>query len=127
MKPRLLADENTSHHLISACRRLRADFPIEHIATARVRWLGMNDDDLLDACLPAGCVLVAHDRRTLADAAGRASRYRSGHAGLILFRRFIRQSDFGAQSRALCKLWNEAASWDWRNRIVYIPIKTPTL
>jgi hypothetical protein len=24
-------------------------------------------------------------------------------------------------------LWDEAASWDWRNRIVYIPIKTPTL
>jgi hypothetical protein len=28
MKPRLLGDENTSHKLVVACRRLRAGFPI---------------------------------------------------------------------------------------------------
>ena len=32
MKPRLLADENTSHRLVTACRQISPDFPIIHIA-----------------------------------------------------------------------------------------------
>ena len=30
MKPRLLGDENTSHKLVAACRRLRPGFPMVH-------------------------------------------------------------------------------------------------
>jgi hypothetical protein len=32
MPGRLLADENTSHRFVSACRRLVPEFPIDHIA-----------------------------------------------------------------------------------------------
>lgn len=32
MNPRLLADENVSHRLVSACRQLRPEFPMRHIA-----------------------------------------------------------------------------------------------
>jgi hypothetical protein len=126
MRPRLLADENTSHKLIAACQRLRVAFPIVHIATYNNKgWCGFNDDDLLDACLADRLILVAHDRRTPGDAALRAIRARAGHAGIILFRGFIRQGDFGAQSRALCAFWTQSEDWDWFNRMAYIPVETP--
>jgi len=32
VKPRLLADENLSHRLISVCRRMEGGFPILHIS-----------------------------------------------------------------------------------------------
>jgi len=105
MKPRLLADENTSHKLVAVCQRRRSAFPIVHIATHNLSWLGLDDHDLLDACLAERLILVAHDRRTLGDAALRAIRERGGHGGIILFRGFIRQGDFGAQARHLCAFW----------------------
>jgi hypothetical protein len=123
MKPRLLADENTSHKLIAACQRLRAGFPIVHLAAHNKAWLGFDDHDLLDACLEAGMILVAHDRRTLGEAALRAIRERGGHAGIILFRGFIRQGDFGGQARHLCAFWETSQDWDWFNRMAYIPVE----
>ena len=125
MTPRLLADENTSHQLVAACQRLQPGFPIVHLAAHSKDWCGLNDDDLLDACLAARLTLVAHDRRTLGDAALRAIRARAGHAGIILFRGFIRQADFGAQSRALCAFWSESKEWDWFNRMAYVPVNAP--
>jgi hypothetical protein len=121
MKPRLLGDENTSHKLVAACRRLQPGFLMAHLAAHNKDWCGLNDDDLLDACLAAGLILVAHDRQTLGDAATRAIRERGGHAGIILFRAFIRQADFGGQSRALCRFWDDSQQWDWSNRMAYIP------
>jgi len=121
MKPRLLGDENTSPKLVAACRRLHPGFPMVHIAAHNQDWCGLNDDDLLDACLAAELILVGHDRRTLADAATRAIRERGGHAGIILFRAFIRQADFGGQCRALCRFWEHSREWDWFNRMAYIP------
>ena len=54
MKPRLLGDENISHKLVAACRRLHPEFPLVHLAAHNKDWCGLNDDDLLDACLAAG-------------------------------------------------------------------------
>jgi hypothetical protein len=96
-----------------------------HIAIHNTTWCGLSDDDLLDACLEAGLVLVAHDRRTLGYAATRAIRERAGHAGIILFRAFIRQDDFGAQARALCHFWGRSQTWEWCNRMAYIPTVKP--
>jgi hypothetical protein len=36
MKPRLLGDENTSHKLVAACRRLRPGFPLVHLVLADI-------------------------------------------------------------------------------------------
>jgi hypothetical protein len=122
MTSRLLADENTSHRLIAACQRLEREFPMVHLVTHDRAWLGLNDDDLLDECLAADLILVAHDQRTLAEAATRAIRERQGHAGIILFRGFIRQNHYGAQARYLTAFWKEAGGWDWMNRMAYMPV-----
>ena len=121
----LLADENTSHRLVKACRRLSSGFPIVRIADwNRGAWLGLDDSALLLACAEAGLVLVAFDRATLAWHAGQLVRAGQDFAGLILFRRTVASTDYGRQARLLIDLWQEAAAWDWTNRTIYLP-KSP--
>ncbi len=123
---RLLADENTSHRLISACQRLVPGFPIIHMASwENGIWLGLDDPALLLSCAEAKLVLVAFDRSTLAWHAGQLLRAGKDHAGVILFRGVVRNVDYGYQSRLLTGFWQaEGSGWDWRNRIVYLP-KSP--
>jgi hypothetical protein len=123
--PRLLADENTSHRLVSASR-LHGEFPIVHIATWKEgSWLGLDDAALLMACAEARLVLVAFDRATLPWHAGQVLRSGHDHGGLILFRRTVRSTDYGLQARLLAGYWTrEVSGWDWLNRTVYLP-KSP--
>lgn len=122
-QPRLLADENTSHRFVSACRRLVDGFPILHIARWQDgSWLGLDDSALLIACADHGLVLVAFDRATLPWRAGRVLRAGESHGGVVLFRRTVRSTDYGHQARLLTGFWtDEGHSWDWVNRIVYLP------
>ena len=123
---RLLADENTSHRFVSACRRLINGFPVVHIARWHDgSWLGLDDAALLIACAEAGLVLVAFDRATLPWHAGQVLRAGEEHGGLILFRRSVRSTDYGQQARLLTQFWaDEAHEWNWTDRIVYLP-KSP--
>jgi hypothetical protein len=118
----LLADENTSHRLVSACLRLVDQYPIVHIADWQDGlWLGLDDAALLMSCAEAGLVLVAFDRATLPWHAGQVLRAGQDHGGLVLFRRTVRSTDYGHQARLLTNLWAEGHAWDWLNRIVYLP------
>lgn len=122
----LLADENTSHRFVAACRRLVNEFAIVHIATWEDgSWLGLDDAALLIACAEHGLVLVAFDRATFPWHAGQVLRAGESHGGLVLFRRSVRSTDYRYQARLLTGFWtNEGEQWDWRNRIVYLP-KSP--
>ena len=123
---RLLADENTSHRLVSACRRFVKAFPIVHLASWQDgAWLGLDDAALLISCAQAGLVLVAFDRATLPWHAGQILRAGEDHGGLVLFRRTVRSTAYGDQARLLTDFWvHEGHAWDWVNRIVYLP-KSP--
>ena len=125
-RPRLLADENTSHRFVSACSRLRRDFPIVHIARWQDgSWLGLDDAALLMSCAEAGLVLVAFDRATLPWHAGQVLRAGESQGGLILFRRTVRSTNYGDRARLVTGFWfSEGRGWDWTNRIVYLP-KSP--
>jgi hypothetical protein len=122
----LLADENTSHRFVAACRRLVDEFPIVHIAKWEDgSWLGLDDSALLVACAEHGLILVAFDRATLPWHAGQVVRAGETHGGLVLFRRTVRSTDCGQQARLLTAFWSgDGSKWDWRNRIVYLP-KSP--
>lgn len=125
-QPRLLADENTSHRFVAACTRRVDDLPIVHIARWRDgSWLGLDDTALLISCAETRLVLVAFDRATLPWHAGQVVRAGDDHGGLILFRRTVRSTDYGEQSRLVTDFWlANGRSWDWMNRIVYLP-KSP--
>ena len=122
-QPRLLADENTSHRFVSACRRLVQGFPVVHIARWQDgSWLGLDDAALLIACAESGLILVAFDRATLPWHAGQVIRAGERHGGLILFRRSVRSTNSGQQARLLTDFWTiEGHAWDWPNRVVYLP------
>ena len=113
---------------MSACRRLVKEFPIVHIARWQDgTWLGLDDASLVIACAESGLVLVAFDRATLPWHAGQVLRGGANHGGLLLFRRTVRSTDYGRQSRLLTDFWaQEGRAWDWLNRTVYLPKSTLT-
>ena len=122
MKARLLADENTSHRLISACRQIEPNFPIIHIAEWKEgAYLSAKDPALLMALREASLILVGFDRASLPMHAGVLTREGLGHAGVILFRRSVSSVAFGQQARLLVEFWHDAAEWDWADRIEYLP------
>lgn len=122
MKVRLLADENTSHRLVAACRQIEAGFPISHIADWKDgAYLSVKDPQLLMALRESGTVLVGFDRASIPMHAGKLTREGLGHAGVILFRRSVSAVAYGKQARLLVSLWCEAEDWDWADRIEYLP------
>lgn len=124
MKLRLLADENTSHRLVSACRRIDATFPIIHLTDWREgAYLSAKDPALLMTLREANLVLVGFDRASMAMHAGALTREGLGHAGVILFRRSVPVVAYGKQAKLLVSLWRDAGSWDWADRIVYLPLE----
>jgi hypothetical protein len=123
MEFRLLADENTSRRLISACQQLAPHFPIIHMASWQEgSWLGLDDEALLICCVEGNLVLVGIDRATLAWHAGQLLRAGRDYAGIILFRGLVRGGDYGYQSRLMSTFWqSERSTRDWQNQIVYLP------
>ena len=122
MKPRLLADENTSHRLVSACRQIEGEFPFIHISDwENGAYLSVKDPALLMTLREHGMVLVGFDRASIPLHAGTLTREGVGHAGVILFRRSVPTTAYGKQARLLVNLWAEAKGWDWADRIEYLP------
>ncbi|MGD0614041.1 MAG: hypothetical protein ABSA69_01205 [Verrucomicrobiota bacterium] len=122
MKPRLLADENTSHRLVAACRQIGANFPIIHISDWKDgAYLSVKDPALLMALRESEMILVGFDRASIPMHAGELTREGLGHAGIILFKRSVSAVAYGKQARLLVHLWHEAEDWDWADRIEYLP------
>lgn len=122
MKPRLLADENTSHRLVSASRQIDPSFPLIHISDwENGAYLSVKDPALLMTLREYDMILVGFDRASLPLHAGTLSREGLGHSGVILFRRSIGSIAYGKQARLLVALWREGREWDWADRIEYLP------
>ena len=122
MKAGLLADENVSHRLVDACRRLQRDFPLIHISDwENGAYLSVKDPALLMALRESKMVLVGFDRSSMPMHAGKLTREGLGHAGVILFRRSVSAVAHGMQARLLVNFWREAGNWEWADRIEYLP------
>lgn len=122
MKPRLLADENTSHRLVSACRQTEAGFPLIHISDwENGAYLSVKDPALLMTLREHKLILVGFDRASMPLHAGTLTREGVGHAGVILFRRSVPVTAYGKQARLLVGLWREGHDWEWADRIEYLP------
>lgn len=122
MKARLLADENTSHRLVSACGQIESGFPLVHLVDWQAgAYLSVKDPALLMVLREANLILVGFDRASLPMHAAVLTREGLGHAGIILLRRVVPSVAFGKQARLLVEFWQEAAEWDWADRIAYLP------
>jgi hypothetical protein len=117
-----LADENTSHRLVSACLRIDAEIPFVHISEwENGAYLSAKDPALLMTLRERAVILVSFDRASLPFHAGVLTREGLGHAGVVLFRRVVPRMAYGRQARLLATLWREARDWDWADRIEYLP------
>jgi len=122
MKLRLLADENVSHDLVSACQKLQPGFPLGHIAHWRAgACLQLKDPALLITLREEHLILVSFDRSSLAHQAGVLTREGVGHSGVILFRRTVSRIAYGTQARLLVEFWSAASGWEWADLVVYLP------
>ena len=122
MKARLLADENTSHRLVSACQRIQREFPILHISEwQNGAYLSVKDPALLMTLRERDMILVGFDRASLPMHAGKLTREGVGHAGVILFRRSVPSLAYGKQARLLVDFWSAVKAEDWQDRIEYLP------
>jgi hypothetical protein len=122
VNPLLLADENTSHRFVAACRRLQTDFPVIRISDWQDGiWLSAKDPALLMALRESAMILVSLDRASIPMHAGILTREGLGHTGIILFRRSVSGVDYGKQARLLVDFWRDAVDWDWADRIEYLP------
>ncbi|HEY3854437.1 MAG TPA: hypothetical protein VGO67_08605 [Verrucomicrobiae bacterium] len=122
MKPRLLADENTSHRMVKDCLQIQSAFPIIHISDWRQgACLSVMDPALLLTLREAEIVLVSFDRASLPMHARTLTRQGPGHAGIILFRRSVPTVAYGKQARLLVDFWERAEEWDWADRVEYLP------
>jgi hypothetical protein len=122
VKPRLLADENTSHRLVAACRQIKAGFPLVHISDWQDgAYLSVKDPALLMTLRESKMILGGFDRASIPMHAGELTREGLGHPGVILFRRSVSAIAYGKQARLLVNLWREAEDWDWADRIEYLP------
>jgi len=119
---RLLGDENTSHQLVAVCQRIKPAFHFIHISDWKDgAFLSAKDPALLMALYESEMVLVSFDRASLPMHAGKLTREGLGHAGVILFRRSVPSLAYGKQARLLVNFWNEAETWEWADRIAYLP------
>jgi hypothetical protein len=122
VKVRLLADENTSHRFVAACRQIEPRFPIMHLSEWKDgAYLSVKDPPLLMALRESETILVGFDRASIPMHAGKLTREGLGHAGVILFRRSAPALAYGKQARLLVNFWRGAEAWDWADRIEYLP------
>jgi hypothetical protein len=122
LKARLLADENTSHRFVAACRQIKPGFPITHLSDwEEGAYLSVKDPPLLMALRESEMILVGFDRASMPMHAGKLTREGLGHAGIILFRRSVPAVAYGKQARLLVNFWHEVENWDWADRIEYVP------
>jgi hypothetical protein len=122
MKPRLVADENTSHHFVAACRKIDRSLPLIHISEwMDGAYLSAKDPALLMILREENLVVVGFDRASMAMHAGTLTREGLGHAGVILFRRSVSVVAYGKQARLMVDLWQQEREHDWADRIVYLP------
>jgi hypothetical protein len=85
------------------------------------RFLGLPDDLLLEEAAAQKLTLVTYDRKTIPPLLKTWAEEGRQHGGVIFVdERTIPSSDFGGLIRALQKIFQETAKWDWRNRVCFL-------
>lgn len=113
---RFLWDENASHHLLRAVRRIRSDLDI--VTVQQLGLTGASDPVVLDRAVADGSVLVTHDRSTMLDII--SARKRAGMAvpGVVIVQ--LSKASIGDLATDLLFLAEAAEPADWENPL-FVP------
>jgi Domain of unknown function (DUF5615) len=119
---KLLLDEHVSPEVAEWFHK-RHD---ERVVIALVGWeggrfLGQSDELLLKEAAAQKLTLVTYDRKTIPPLLKMWAEAGRDHGGVIFVDdKTIPASNFGGLIRALQKLFQESAKWDWKNRICFL-------
>jgi Domain of unknown function (DUF5615) len=122
MSLRLLLDEQISPVVAAQLLAKRAEISIQSIHHWRSGdLLGRADRLLLEAAAGDGLTLVTYDLATIPTLLVALAAAGESHAGIIFVDdRSIGSSDFGRLVAALLALWEQAADWEWEDRVVFL-------
>jgi hypothetical protein len=112
---KLLLDEHISPDVAVGLRRQQKRLVVHCVADWEGgRFLGMADDQLLQAAIKQKLTLVTYDRRTIPPLLKVWAESGRVHAGVIVVdEKTVPPSDFGGLIQALRNLHRETAKWDW--------------
>ena len=119
---KLLLDEHISPDVAEGLRR-RTRLLIVH---CMVEWengefLGQEDSSCLQQAATQGFTLVTYDRRTIPPLLKTWAEEGRDHGGVIFVDdKTISPADIGGLVRALTRLFQETAKWDWTNRVWFL-------
>jgi hypothetical protein len=85
------------------------------------RFMGQTDELLLKEAAAQKLTPVTYDRKTIPPLLKSWAEAERDHGGVVFVdNKTIPSSDFGGLIQALHKLFQEAAKWDWTNRICFL-------
>jgi len=119
---KLLLDEHISPDVAEGLRRHQQNIHVVCLAEwENGRFMGLADELLLQEAIAQKLTLVTYDRRTITPLIKAWAEAGHDHSGIIFVdERTIRPSDFGGLIQALQTLYDEAAKWDWLNRVCFL-------
>jgi hypothetical protein len=119
---RLLLDEHLSPDVAEGLRRANKNVVVYCLAQWEGgRFMGLADDSLLREAAAQGLTLVTYDRKTIPPLLKTWAEAGRDHGGVIFAdEKTISPSDIGGLIRALQKLFQETARWNWTNRICFL-------
>jgi len=119
---KLLLDEHISPDVAEGLRRRDRNWIVHWM----VEWecgtyLGKEDSACLLKAAEQGLTLVTYDRRTIPRLLKTWAEEERQHGGVIFVdEKTISPADIGGLVRALNRLFKEAGTWDWTNRIWFL-------
>ena len=119
---KLLLDEQISPDVAEGFRRRQRNCVVWGLPEWEDgRFMGLADDLLLEEAAAQKLTLVTYDRKTIPLLLKTWAEAGHDHGGIIFVdEKTIPSSDFGGLIRALQKLFQETAKWDWRNRVRFL-------
>src|ERR1700739_2199053 len=119
---KLLLDEHISPDVAEGLRR-RTRLLIVHCMAEweNGEFLGQEDSSCLQQAERQGSTLVAYDRRPIPPLLKPWAEEGRDHGGVIFVDdKTISPADIGGLVRALTRLFQETAKWDWTNRVWFL-------
>jgi hypothetical protein len=119
---KLLLDEHISPDVAEGLRR-RTRLLIVHCMAEwkNGEFLGQEDSSCLQQAGAQGFTLVTYDRRTIPPLLKTWAEEGRDHGGVIFVDdKTISPADIGGLIRALTRLFQKTAKWDWTNRVWFL-------
>jgi hypothetical protein len=119
---KLLLDEHISPDVAEGLHRKQKSFPVTCLAEwEHGHFMGLADDVLLMEAATQKLTLVTYDRRTIPPLLKAWSEAGRDHGGIIFVdEKTIPPSDIGGLVKSLNMLFDDAAKWDWNNRVCFL-------